>query len=765
MRASDPHPPDSTLHSWRADMEVYLFFLVILVLAAIADLYAGVANDAVNFLNSGIGSRAGSRKAILTTASLGVLIGATFSGGMLEVARKGIFNPGMFTFPEVMTIFVAVMLADVILLDLYNTYALPTSTTVSLVFEFIGGTVAMAAIKVAALGGAGGEIFAYLNVERVVTIVSSIGLSIVFAFVFGFAIQFLTRVVFTFDYERPFRRFGAVYSALGVTGIVYFVLVKGAKGSALLGAQQAAWIEQNMVVLLAFVAVVLTVAFQVMIQFTRWNVLRTIVFFGTFALALAFAANDLVNFIGAPMAALVAVDIASTSAGDVRALSMHGLADAVMVNPLYLIGAGAVMMITLWTSGKARSVTQTEVSLGRQHEGVERFAASPIARGMVQLALGLHDGYRRLVPSQLRELVARRTDPARAPKHEMIEGEAPSFDLLRASVNLMVASALISVGTAFKLPLSTTFVTFVVAMSTSLADGAWGRESAVFRVNGVLIVIGGWFVTAALAFATCGVFTFIVHHAGVVGVVVLVAVAVLLFVRTTRVHRGRVADLDQRQRAWSTTGRGSESYRADLAVMLEEMGETLDLTVEGICSGKRKRVRDALTRARDLSSRGETLGGAIVHDVRNVPDDSPESGLPSVRAIAATQILTGSLLVITRSNDEYVQNHHSLPDPDLGAELRATCDIARRVLERAANILREPATEELAALRAEVDHLAREVSDFDRRQLKRLRQGHARSRLSLLVIGMLGRVERIAEQALTLAEAYTRESAAQSPTG
>lgn len=523
-------------------MEFYLVILVVLFATAIADLYVGVANDAVNFVNSAIGSKAGSRFAIMLTASIGVIVGTTFSSGMMEVAQSGIFNPSKFTFQEVMIIFLAVMLTDIILLDLYNSFGLPTSTTVSLVFELIGGAIAMSLIKVSTAGGHISEILSFLNTGSVLVIVSSIGLSVMLAFFTGIIVQFFVRLIFTFDFEARLRRYGALYAALGLSGISYFILVKGSKGSTLLSYETISWIDSNTFLMMSVLFLILAVAFQLIILFTRINILKIVVFAGTFALSLSFAANDLVNFMGASMAGLKAYQLAFSGGAVNETLLMSGLEEPARANPWYLVGAGIIMVLTLWFSKKARTVTKTEVSLGRQENGgPERFSSSALARALVNIALALHGIYQKAAPARIQKFISDRIDPSKAPKYAGSDGLPPAFDMLRAATNLLVGSALISIGTSLKLPLSTTFVTFMVAMSTSLADRAWGRESAVNRVNGVLTVIGGWFVTAVLAFVSCFTMTYIIFYGKLPAIALLVFTGFYFYYRNTKAHDEREA--------------------------------------------------------------------------------------------------------------------------------------------------------------------------------------------------------------------------------
>jgi phosphate/sulfate permease len=738
-------------------MEFYLFVLIVLFATAIVDLTVGVANDAVNFLNSAVGSRAGKRVTIMLVASAGVLIGTTFSGGIMEVARKGIFNPEMFVFHEVMIIFLAVMLTDIILLDVYNTFALPTSTTVSIVFELLGGAFAISVVKVWGTDGGLGEVLAHINTANVLTIVSSIGLSIVFAFIFGSAMQFLTRLIFTFDYLKTFRRYGGLYCGFAISMITYFILVKGAKGSTLISPENAAWIKENMTAILLASFVVWSVFWQAVILWTRINVLRIIVLIGTFALALAFAANDLVNFIGAPMGALAAYLVAGATPGvNPDTLTMEALARTVQVNTWFLLLAGAIMAATLWLSRKARSVTMTEVSLGRQLEGVERFGSSVVSRAVVGMALSLYDVYSHVVPQSLRGWISGRMDPTASVLERDADGTPPAFDLLRAAVNLMVASALISFGTSLKLPLSTTFVTFMVAMSTSLVDKAWGRESAVYRVNGVITVVGGWFFTGLLAFSACFVLALVIHFGGLVAILGIIVLAVILLRRTAHIHRSREEDLERRERE----RRFIPGEAGRLAKLMQRVGSimesaraAIDLTIEGLIKERRKPIREAIQLSETITNEVEL----VVHGLLNITRESEdESSLLSRygQKIAALQILAANVDSLTGTALRHLENHHKGPDKLQAEDLRRVQESVMDLMQRAHGSIGQANDGDIEALTQGVSTLKDSIRQSDRQQIKRIKGGKAGTRQSLLFLGTMSKTERIVEQAVLLSRLY-----------
>ncbi|HPQ41895.1 MAG TPA: inorganic phosphate transporter, partial [bacterium] len=520
-------------------IEIFVAAVGFLMFFAVMDLIVGVSNDAVNFLNSSLGSKVVPRYIIMTVASLGIMAGVTFSSGMMEIARKGIFVPHHFTMPELITIYVAVMLTDILLLDLFNTFGLPTSTTVSIVFELLGAAVAMSLIKIHRAGQSVAELAAYINTSKALTIIIGILLSIIIAFICGSIVQFFSRLLFTFRFMDKARRYGAVWGGMALSSILYFILVKGARGAVFFSDAQVQWINSHTWTLLGWTFAASAALLQILLL-CRVNIFKPIILVGTFALAMAFAANDLVNFIGVPLAGLFAVKVALASDNPLT-LPMTALGEKVQSDGYLLILAGIVMVITLWLSRKARSVSETELSLVNQEEGLERFESNFMARRLVRMFISLFEMVRSIIPRPVRVLISRRMDTRHYRAAEDTETRQ-SFDLLRASVNMMVASMIISYATSQKLPLSTTYVTFMVSMGTSFADRAWGRDSAVYRVSGVMTVIGGWFLTAFLAFMICGTFATTIYFLKLWGVLILVSIAGLIYWKNHTHHRRRVSE-------------------------------------------------------------------------------------------------------------------------------------------------------------------------------------------------------------------------------
>ncbi len=506
---------------------LFLCVIIFLFLLAVFDLSVGVSNDAVNFLNSAIGSKAASFKRILIIASIGVFIGAAMSNGMMDIARHGIFRPEYFSFYDLICIFMAVMVTDIILLDVFNTLGMPTSTTVSMVFELLGATFVVALIKMA--GGIDLGLNDLLNTEKALSVILGIFLSVAIAFFFGTVVQFITRMIFSFDYRSRMKWKIGLFGGVCATAIIYFLLLKGIKDMSFMTPELKGWINAHTALVLGCSLLFFTVLMQLLHHFGV-NVLKVIVLMGTFALAMAFAGNDLVNFIGVPLSGLASYqDYMANGAGDAGGFMMGSLNGPANTPVYYLIGAGVIMVVSLATSKKTRNVSRTEIGLGSQQGGDEMFGSSRIARRLVRWSLTAVAFARRVTPPRIRRWFSRRFN-----SDDTIIEQGASFDLVRGSVNLVLAGALIALGTSLKLPLSTTFVTFMVAMGTSLADRAWGRESAVFRITGVISVIGGWFITAGAAFIGAGIIVLMMHFGGHWIMIVLGLLTIFLIIRSNR---------------------------------------------------------------------------------------------------------------------------------------------------------------------------------------------------------------------------------------
>lgn len=529
---------------------IYLGIIIFLFLLAIFDLSVGVSNDAVNFLNSAVGAKAAKVKTVIIIAAIGVFCGAAMSNGMMDIARHGIFRPEQFYFTDLMCIFLAVMVTDVVLLDVFNTLGLPTSTTVSMVFELLGGTFVLAIIKLIAdeTGMLGFDDL--LNTEKALSVIIAIFLSVAVAFTFGTLVQWIARVIFTFNYKKRLKYTIGVFGGLAATAIIYFMLIKGMKDSAFMTPENKAWIADNTMAIVGYCFIGFTILMQIL-HWCKVNVFKVIVLMGTFALAMAFAGNDLVNFIGVPLAGYDAyLDYTANGMGQADSFLMSSLNGPAKTPMFFLLAAGLIMVISLATSKKAQNVIKTSVNLSRQDEGEEMFGSSAVARSIVRTTTNSITFITNLIPASVRSWVNSRFN-----KDEAIIADGAAFDLVRAAVNLVLAGLLIALGTSWKLPLSTTYVTFMVAMGSSLADRAWSRESAVFRITGVISVIGGWFVTAGVAFLVAAIVTLIMYYGGVIAMIAMIALAVYLLIRNNNAYRKKqqeIADDDLYRRLVST---------------------------------------------------------------------------------------------------------------------------------------------------------------------------------------------------------------------
>jgi len=746
---------------------VFEFAIVVLFALAISDLVVGVSNDAVNFLNSSVGSKVAPRRVIMVVASLGMLVGVMFSSGMMEVARKGIFHPQFFTMPELMTIFLAVMLTDIILLDLYNTFGLPTSTTVSIVFELLGAAVAVSLLKISQAGDPLRDVVNYINTAKAMAIIFGILLSVVVAFIVGALVQIATRLLFTFDYEKKLKRYGALWSGAALSAIVYFILIKGAKGASFITPETLAWIKGHTGLILVASFALFTILLQVLMTFTRVHILKVVVLVGTFALAMAFAANDLVNFIGVPLAGLAAYTEAGATADPLTA-TMEALSQPVRSNTIFLLIAGVIMVVTLWLSRKARTVTKTEVRLGRQEEGYERFESTALSRAVVRLVSTVFKTGERLAPSAVRRWANRRLDRSEFRPTPAADGTVPSFDLVRAAVNLMVASALISLATSLKLPLSTTYVTFMVAMGTSFSDQAWGRDSAVYRVSGVLTVIGGWFFTAMMAFTVSGIFAVIIYFGQIWGIIAIGAVAILLLVRTHDLHRVREKEetaLDVfNLRKISDAPAAARTTFEHTGIFLREVRKVLEVAFQGLFALDRAQLKTARERQRELQRWSNIIAANIFKVLRLLGRE--EKIIDTARfaqTISSLQEITESVRDVALRAYVHVTNHHSGLLASQIEELDQISRIAFDVLDRTAKAMSRKAPPDHESLANSTREIRRLVQDFDQNQVRRIQDNSSKTRLSILSYSLAWDCLKIAEQTASLQTVFEDPFGPESP--
>jgi phosphate/sulfate permease len=640
---------------------IYFLMIMALVVLAVADLVVGVSNDAVNFLNSALGSKAVSFRTIMIVASLGIAFGAVFSSGMMEVARKGIFVPGEFYFNEIMIIFLAVMITDILLLDFFNTLGMPTSTTVSIVFELLGAAVAMALIKIGADNGSFTEVLKYINTEKATEIILGILLSVVVAFSVGALVQYISRVLLSFDFEKKAKWVGAVFGGVALAAITYFIFIKGLKGTDYY-ANIEPMIEGKTLLIITVSFLVWSMLSYLAVVALKMNIYKIIIIIGTFALALAFAGNDLVNFIGVPIAAWQSYEAWSVSGVPATEFSMNVLSKKVPTPTLFLVAAGLIMVLTLWLSSKAKGVVKTSIDLSSQENTKERFEPHWMSRNMVKFTMMISDYTATVLPDSVQRKIEKQFKKPVIKLSKDKKHELPAFDMVRAAVNLMVASVLISLATSMKLPLSTTYVTFMVAMGTSLADRAWGSESAVYRVAGVLNVIGGWFFTALIAFIAAGTVAYLIHLGGATMIAVLLLLAVLLlsrnYIKHTRKSRESKAE-DSLNKAESGSILGVIEESADnISKALKRVGKINSTTIKGLISQDLNKLTKAKGSVVKLESEVEDLQNDIFYFIKDLDDSYLGASKFYIDVIGSLQDVAQSSSLIAKVSHKHVNNHH-----------------------------------------------------------------------------------------------------------
>ncbi len=739
-------------------LTVYLIIVVVLFFLAISDLIVGVSNDAVNFLNSAVGSRAAQFKVILAAAALGILVGSTFSSGMMEVARSGIFHPGQFYFSEIILLFLAVMVTDIILLDTFNSFGMPTSTTVSIVFELLGAATAFTIIKVYTDPNAL-EISEYINSAKALAIIAGILFSVVVAFVAGVIFQYLSRLLFSFDYERTFKLFGSIWGAIAICGLTYFILIKGVDGTSFMTEEVQEQITANTFQILGISFLVWTVLLAGLSFLTKFDTLKFIVLIGTFALAMAFAGNDLVNFIGVPLAGYNAYELYAASGVSADQFLMTGLAGKVATPTYLLILAGLIMVVTLWTSTKAKTVIKTSLDLGRQRGGSERFNSFAASRSLVRNFSRMAIFVNELLPERVTNGVTRRFDQTPfLEKQKHLGKEAPAFDMIRAASTLVVASSLIAFGTAFKLPLSTTYVTFMVFMGTSLADGAWGRESAVYRVSGVLSVVGGWFFTAFSAFTGAFVLAGVFYFGGNVAIVIVILIAAYVVYRTHKFHGTRVNEEIELEKSIIegpvTKAALLEVSSSSLDEILRSFIKIIEDTLEALEAEDLAKLNKIQQKFRKLNNRTRRVKDSVNEILDRVGDEDIETA--QFYVLAADYLNEMALHVgnIVGSSLSHVDNSHKplLPvqvkelkfiNQELKQRIIATIDVFKSFDRRKPEM-------SLVVLRP----FGRELRNIRKNQIKRIKNREIGTRNSQLFLNHLGEFRNLALFTIRLVRVY-----------
>ncbi len=739
---------------------IYFILVIVLFALAISDLVVGVSNDAVNFLNSAIGAKAAPFKVIMVVAALGILFGATFSSGMMEVARKGIFNPQYFYFSEIMIIFLAVMITDVILLDLFNTFGMPTSTTVSIVFELLGAAVAVSIIK--ALNNPEIPISEYINTAKALAIISGILLSVVVSFSTGAIVQFFTRLLFSFNYNKRLTYLGALWGGLAISAITYFILIKGAKGASFMDSATKDWIKGNGFLILVYSFIGWTVLLQIAKMIFKIDILKIIVLAGTFALAMAFAGNDLVNFIGVPLAGFESFKVLNATPGaSPDNLLMVSMAGKVKTDTYMLIIAGIIMVVTLWTSKKARGVVKTSLDLSRQQEGDERFGSSYFARSIVRASITLSNGISAVVPVRLRNSIGRQFDSSvYEEQRQKLGEEAPTFDMIRASVNLVVASILISIATNMKLPLSTTYVTFMVAMGSSLADRAWGRESAVYRITGVLSVIGGWFFTAFSAFTAAFVLALIISWGGPIAILGLVILAAYVIYRTHTVHKKQksqeteIKDIEiEEVNGEILAEKVLEKCKDSVSHTLEKVAALYNQTIEDFEAENRKGLKAITKDVEALNKKTKKLKSNVYTTVRKLQEQSIDSSLYYVQVLDYLRETAHCLTYIADPCFAHIDNNHKVFKPEQFEDLNNLKVAVTGLLATVTKMITSGDYAGIDALLEKQQGVLETIRVNRKAQLKRIKNEKAGTKVSMLYLNILHETQNMLLHLINLAKA------------
>lgn len=727
---------------------IYTFIVITLAILAIFDLVVGVANDAVNFLNSAIGSKIASRRVILSVAAIGIMIGTLTSSGMMEVARSGVFYPEQFSFPEIMVLFLGMIIGDILLLDLFNSLGLPTSTTVSMVFGLLGSAVGVslhkihesAALTTASIGG-------FINTSNALAIISAILLSVVLAFICGSLLMYLSRLLFSFRYKTMFKRLGAVWCGISFTCILYFAIFKGLKSSGLVPAAFTDWINSN--TLLALAAIwALCSAILFIIQLLKGNILKITILAGTMALALAFAGNDLVNFIGVPLAGYDSYRLAQSAGSD--AIMMGGLNAPVRANILILCAAGVIMVLTLFFNKKSMRVTQTELSLASQNESDERFGSSAIARSIVRAAVSTNAAIDKITPRRLREAIDSRFVPLPA-----AEREKTTYDLIRATVNLTAAALLISIATSHKLPLSTTYVVFMVAMGSSFADRAWGRESAVYRITGVFTVIIGWFVTALIAFT----FAFALSSALIWGGKIVIIAVVILCIGVML-----LSNLKKSKKDAPSTDETPQLIRADssddiLYTCTEEVIKTMEQvnhiynrTLVALFKENLRLLKTMTDESRTLVEQARKQKYDIISTLHKLQNRNINSGHFYVQVVDYLSEVTKALYHIVLPAKEHIANNHEGLSKAQIADLMRVNDAVEVMFARIEEMLRNKDFSQLDDVMTMRDNLFDLIAEVTKSQLVRINDDNDNTpaHANMLYLNILGETKTMVLQARNL---------------
>lgn len=740
--------------------------IVALAFLAVADLIVGVSNDAVNFLNSAIGSKAISFKTIMIVASLGIALGAIFSSGMMEVARKGIFNPGEFYFDEIMFIFMAVMITDILLLDFFNTLGMPTSTTVSIVFELLGASVAMAMIKIGADGGSFGDVINYINTNKATDIVSGILLSVVISFSVGAFVQWVSRFLLSYNYQKKAQWVGALFGGVALSAITYFILMKGIKGTAIAsesidmlgGLTIKDFLETHWLAIVSLNFVLWSMISLSLMNFVKINIYKLIIGVGTFALALAFAGNDLVNFIGVPIAAWQSYEAWSVSGVAASEFSMNILSSKVATPTILLFISGMVMVATLWFSKKARYVADTEINLAREGESKERFRPNFLSRIIVRFAMGISQVSASILPLSIQEKIDRKFEKPVITLASDKKYEVPAFDMVRAAVNLMVAGILISIATSYKLPLSTTYVTFMVAMGTSLADRAWGAESAVYRVAGVLNVIGGWFGTAIIAFVASGIILALISFGKGAAIAMLLFAAILLLVRNYVSYNKKSKEIkaeDSLNKAESSSIQGViEESANNIANVIKRSNKIYTNSINGLAKQDLSLLKKNKKQGAKLADEIEEIRDHIFYFIKNLDEASVGASNFYITILGYLTDITQSLEHIGKVSHKHVHNNHKKLKYNQIKELKEIDHALEEIFDQTKNAFDERSFEQIGKIIGRKQELFDLVQQKIEKQIARTRTEESSPKNTTLYFSLLLETKDLITATMNLLEKY-----------
>ncbi len=737
---------------------IYYFMIIALAVLAVTDLVVGVSNDAVNFLNSAIGSKAISFKTIMIVASVGIAFGAMSSSGMMEVARKGIFNPSEFVFAEIMIIFLAVMITDILLLDFFNTLGMPTSTTVSIVFELLGAAVAISLVKIAGADGGFSELPNYINTDKATEIILGILLSVVVAFSVGMIVQFISRVLISFKFLEKPKWVGAIFGGFAITSIIYFIIVKGLKSAAIFSPAILDFIGANPELFLLGNFVIWTLSSWAVTVATKLNIYTIVIVLGTFALAMAFAGNDLVNFIGVPLAALESFNSWNASGVEASNFTMEGLTQAVRTPTYLLLASGVIMVITLWFSSKAKSVVKTSVDLSRQDEGDERFQPNFLSRKIVKYSIKASENLGGIVPVFFVKKVDKQFEKPYVYIPKSRVQDLPAFDLVRAAVNLMVASVLISLATSMKLPLSTTYVTFMVAMGTSLADRAWGPESAVYRVAGVLNVIGGWFFTAFSAFTAAAFIAYLIHLGGIWAIGILLTIAFALIGRNYLSHNKKVKETkleEKLQKSESNSIIGViEESSSNMSLAIDRANKIYTQVMDGLAKHDIDRLKKSRKGINKLDSEVEGLQDNIFYFIKNLDESSVGTSNFYLTALSYLQDMTQSLEYISKASYKHVNNNHKKLRFNQIKDLKETDELIDELLSEIKTIFDSKDYPKLTKLIIGKEELMQKIDQKIEKQVQRTRTDESSPKNTALYFSLLLETKDLLIATMNLLEIY-----------